>query len=235
MINYVTSMSKKAYLHTMGIDVWKEKQTNDPASQQSTSIDKAAQWTLLEQRVEKCTACDLYRTRTRTVFGTGNREAELMIIGEAPGADEDAQGKPFVGRAGQLLTQMLKAIDIARENIFITNILKSRPPNNREPAPEEVSACTPFLKQQIQLIQPKLLVALGRVAARFLLNDTESSLGSLRSKIHTYQISSAQKIPLIITYHPAYLLRSPGQKAKSYEDLRQVKQFLAIDRLHNHQ
>jgi uracil-DNA glycosylase family 4 len=229
-------MSKQAYLKAMGINIWEERSPEKSPKISATKtistkkIIPIADWSTLEKEIENCKACDLYKTRTNTVFGTGSKQADLMIIGEAPGADEDAQGKPFVGRAGQLLTQMLNAINISRDDVFITNILKSRPPNNREPAPDEIKACTPFLQRQINLIQPKLMVALGRVAARFLLNDADSSLGSLRTKIHHY---GEQKTPLIITYHPAYLLRSPGQKAKSYEDLRKIRQFLKTNSICN--
>lgn len=177
----------------------------------------------LKQCVANCTACALHQSRTQTVFGTGNPEARLMIIGEAPGFHEDQQGKPFVGRAGQLLTAMIQAMGYQREEVYIANILKCRPPENRDPSAEEVASCTPFLNQQIALIKPRLLLAVGRVAAHYLLN-TRQSLESLRGQIHPF---GEQKTPLIITYHPAYLLRSPADKKKAYLDLQFVQKTLA--------
>ena len=169
-----------------------------------------------------CTACGLDKTRTQTVFGVGNRNAELMIIGEAPGFYEDKKGEPFVGRAGQLLNAMLQAIGMERNNVYIANILKCRPPNNRDPLPEEVNLCTAFLTKQIALIQPKLLLAVGRIAGHYLLN-TKSSLGQIRGKIHSY---GEPKTPLIVTYHPAYLLRNPADKKKAFQDLQLAYQTL---------
>ncbi len=158
----------------------------------------------------QCHACGLEKGRTQTVFGIGNRQANLMIIGEAPGFYEDQQGEPFVGRAGQLLNAMLAAIGLSRESVYIANILKCRPPNNRDPLPDEVALCTPFLQKQIALIKPQLLLAVGRIAAHYLL-ETKTSLNQLRGKIHSY---GQFDTPLIITYHPAYLLRNPADKAK---------------------
>lgn len=176
----------------------------------------------LRQCVASCTACPLHQSRTQTVFGTGNQQARLMIIGEAPGFNEDQQGEPFVGRAGQLLTAMLKAIGFQRQDVYIANILKCRPPENRDPTAEEVATCTPFLNQQIDIIKPRLLLAVGRIAAHYLLN-TKSSLESLRGKIHHFGDS---RTPLIITYHPAYLLRSPSDKKKAYIDLQFTQKTL---------
>jgi DNA polymerase len=215
--------SSKKILQALEIDVWEsraapQKQAESPRSKKN---DEAA-WKKLREEVAHCTRCPLYKTRIQTVFGSGNTNADLMFIGEAPGAQEDKQGEPFVGRAGQLLTSMLHAIGFSREDIYIANILKSRPPNNRDPLPEEVAACTPFLTQQIELIQPKLLVALGRIASHFLLN-TNSSLGSLRGKLFAY---GSHKIPLLVTYHPAFLLRSPLNKANAYEDLCLIRNTL---------
>lgn len=180
------------------------------------------EWEPLQKAVINCTACGLDKTRTQTVFGVGNRNAELMIIGEAPGFYEDKKGEPFVGRAGQLLNAMLQAIGIERNNVYIANILKCRPPNNRDPLPEEVNLCTPFLTKQIALIQPKLLLAVGRIAGHYLLK-TKSSLGQIRGKIHHY---GELKTPLIVTYHPAYLLRNPADKGKAFQDLRLAYQTL---------
>ena len=177
-------------------------------------------WDNLEKTVSVCALCGLEKTRTQTVFGVGNHPTDLLVIGEAPGANEDKQGEPFVGRAGQLLNAMLHAIKLSRETVYIANILKCRPPNNRDPLPFEVACCTPYLKRQIELLKPKLIVAVGRIAAQFLL-DTKETLGKIRGKMHAYQ-----GIPLLITYHPAYLLRSPREKAKAYEDFMKIRQAL---------
>lgn len=161
-----------------------------------------------------CMACPLCATRRMTVPGTGDLQAHWMFIGEAPGADEDAQGEPFVGAAGQLLDNMLVALGLERSrNVYIANVLKCRPPNNRTPEPAEASACAPYLERQIELIAPRLIVALGRSAAGRLL-DTDASVASLRNRVHRYG-----NTPLVVTYHPAYLLRTPADKAKAWEDL----------------
>ncbi|MEO5573125.1 MAG: uracil-DNA glycosylase [Gammaproteobacteria bacterium] len=173
-------------------------------------------WPALEQAVNTCTRCRLSETRSKTVFGVGNRTAEWMVIGEAPGAEEDRQGEPFVGQAGQLLNAMLKAIGLTREEVYIANILKSRPPQNRDPLPDEVAACEPFLMRQIQLIQPKIILAVGRIAAQNLLK-TDTKVSNMRGKRHVYPGSD---IPLVVTYHPAYLLRKPAEKRKAWEDLK---------------
>ncbi|MDP4030002.1 MAG: uracil-DNA glycosylase [Gallionella sp.] len=171
-------------------------------------------WQELKQQVRDCTACRLRAGCTRTVFGTGDEQAEWLFVGEGPGADEDAQGEPFVGQAGKLLDSMLLAINLKRgKNVYIANIVKCRPPNNRAPERDEITACLPYLQRQIELIKPKLIVALGKTAATSLLGQ-DRPLASLRGKPHDYN-----GIPLIITYHPAYLLRSPMEKAKSWQDL----------------
>lgn len=162
-----------------------------------------------------CTLCALHESRTHSVFGVGNTAAKLMIIGEAPGFHEDQQGEPFVGRAGQLLNNMLRSIGFSREEVYIANILKCRPPNNRDPLAEEVALCTNYLTQQIDLIKPQLLLAVGRIAAHYLL-QSKATLESLRQKVHCY---GENQTPLVITYHPAYLLRSPSDKRKAYLDL----------------
>ncbi len=199
---------------------------NFPPTQRNSALSpehfRVQAWQELQQQVATCTACELYQTRTRPVFGTGNRRAQWMFVGEAPGADEDVQGEPFVGRAGKLLTNMLLAIDLPREIAYIANILKCRPPGNRNPQPHEVKCCTPFLTRQIELVQPKVIVALGAVAARFLL-DTETEIGKLRGKRFEYQNTG---IPLIATYHPAYLLRNPVAKSKSWQDLQLACQMI---------
>lgn len=171
-------------------------------------------WDELVATVRSCTLCPLHATRTQAVFGVGNRQADWMVIGEAPGADEDRQGEPFVGRAGQLLNCMLKAIGFERSQVFIANILKSRPPNNRDPRPEEVRACLPYLMRQIELVNPKLILCVGRIAAQTLL-QTDMPIGKLRGRLHRI----AGNRPMVVTYHPAYLLRSPGEKRKAWADL----------------
>ena len=206
-----------AYLKALDIDVW-ERRGLAPAAAVAVEpvADSGAQpgWAELERAVKSCTLCPLHKTRTQGVFGVGNRAAQWMVIGEAPGADEDRQGEPFVGRAGQLLNSMLKAIGLPREHVFIANILKSRPPNNRDPKPEEVQACIPYLFRQIELVNPKLILCVGRIAAQTLL-ETDTPIGKLRGQLHRM----AGNRPMVVTYHPAYLLRSPGEKRKSWADL----------------
>ena len=171
-------------------------------------------WTQLKAMVRDCTACKLRAGCTQTVFGVGDEQAEWLFVGEGPGADEDAQGEPFVGQAGKLLDNMLLAIKLRRgKNVYIANIVKCRPPGNRTPEADEIATCLPYLKRQIELIKPKLIVALGKTAATALL-ERDATLGSLRGKLHDFN-----GIPLIITYHPAYLLRSPMEKAKAWQDL----------------
>jgi len=172
-------------------------------------------WTELEQRVAECRACDLCRNRTQTVFGVGDRRADWLIIGEAPGAEEDRQGEPFVGPAGQLLNRMLRAVGLTRERVYIANTLKCRPPRNRDPQVAELQACRPYLDRQIALLRPRLLLVVGRVAAQALL-VSDASMGRLRGQVHRLP---GTEIPLVATYHPAYLLRSPGQKRRVWEDL----------------
>ncbi|QHS08729.1 uracil-DNA glycosylase [Sinimarinibacterium sp. NLF-5-8] len=186
-------------------------------------------WGGLRAAVADCTACKLCETRRSTVFGVGSEHAPLMVIGEGPGQEEDARGEPFVGAAGRLLDQMLKTIGRSRtqasdaQAVFIANVVKCRPPGNRDPQVDEVEACRPYLDRQIELVQPKLIVALGRVAAQRLL-ATDAPLSRLRGKQHFY---GANKIPVFVTYHPAYLLRSPGEKAKSWQDLKHIHRQLA--------
>lgn len=177
-------------------------------------------WSRLQARVAGCDACELHRTRTRTVFGSGSREADLMLIGEAPGADEDRKGEPFVGRAGQLLTAMLGAIGLTREQVYIANILKCRPPGNRDPRAAEVVKCHVYLQRQVALVRPKVILAVGAVAARNLLQRDEP-VGRLRGQAHQYRGT-----PLVVTYHPAYLLRSPEQKAKVWMDLQKAVRLI---------
>ncbi len=171
-------------------------------------------WEGLEEAVARCTRCKLSATRTQGVLGVGDHDADWLVVGEAPGAEEDRLGEPFVGKAGKLLDAMLASIGIARgDNVYITNVVKSRPPGNRDPEPDEVAACMPYLLAQIELIRPKLILALGRFAAHSLLG-TDAALGSLRGRVHRFQ-----NIPLVVTYHPAYLLRNLPDKARAWEDL----------------
>jgi DNA polymerase len=188
---------------------------NIPSASALPAAVAALDWEGLRTAVRTCTACDLHKSRTQSVFGVGNPQAQWMVIGEAPGAEEDRQGEPFVGRAGQLLNSMLQAIGLAREQVFIANILKSRPPNNRDPRPDEVAACIPFLYRQIELVNPVLLLCVGRIAAQTLL-QTDQPIGRLRGTLHRV----ANNRPMIVTYHPAYLLRSPVEKRKAWNDLK---------------
>jgi uracil-DNA glycosylase family 4 len=225
------------YLNAMGIDVWVRRDgeyVTEAVAAVSPTVRAAARdaiivphpqpigavaaldWDGLAARVAGCTLCELHTTRTQTVFGVGNRNADWLVIGEAPGADEDQQGEPFVGRAGQLLNAMLFAIGLQREQVYIANILKCRPPNNRDPAGAEVACCEPYLFRQIELLQPKIILAVGRIAAQNLLK-TDTPIGKLRGQLHHY---GPQRIPVVVTYHPAYLLRSPSEKRKAWDDLR---------------
>jgi len=167
----------------------------------------------LAEKAATCRLCGLAETRTQVVFGIGNPNADIVFIGEAPGRDEDLKGEPFVGRAGQLLDRMLAAIDLDRDRVYIMNTIKCRPPNNRDPRIDEVQSCNLWFEQQLELLQPKIICLLGRVAAQTVL-ETDAPLGSLRGHWHDYQ-----GIPVWVTYHPAYLLRSPAQKQKSWMDL----------------
>jgi DNA polymerase len=174
----------------------------------------------LAAHVASCTRCPLYSTATNPVPGEGNSNAGLMCVGEAPGATEDETGRPFVGAAGQLLTKILAAIDLRREDVFICNVLKHRPPGNRNPRPEEVAACSPYLIRQIELIRPKVILALGTFAAQTLL-DTKLSIGKLRGQVHRYY-----GVPLVVTYHPAALLRNPGWKRPTWDDVKLARRIL---------
>lgn len=215
------------YLEAMGIQRWVLRADDEPVADMPPPRDAAngapddavtqLGWDALQSRVVACTQCDLHRTRTQTVFGVGNRHADWLIVGEAPGADEDRQGEPFVGRAGQLLNAMIEAIGMKREQVYIANVLKCRPPGNRDPQPGEVAQCEPYLKRQVQLIQPKIILALGRIAAQNLLK-TDTRVGALRGKEHRYPTGTGD-VPLVVTYHPAYLLRSPAEKRKAWQDL----------------
>jgi uracil-DNA glycosylase family 4 len=185
--------------------------------------DPADAWRTLEAEVRDCTKCALHRSRRQTVFGVGRRDASLLVIGEAPGEEEDRQGEPFVGPAGRLLNQMLRAIGLSRDQVYIANILKCRPPNNRDPRPDEADACSEYLDRQIALIGPRVLLAVGRVPAQRLLG-TDQPVGRLRGAVHRH---GATGLPLVVTYHPAYLLRTPIAKAKSWQDLCMLVPLLA--------
>lgn len=178
--------------------------------------------TLTEVREElgECMRCPLHRGRTRIVFGVGNPHAELVFVGEAPGEEEDRQGEPFVGKAGQLLTKIIEAMGLTRHTVYITNIVKCRPPGNRTPGPDEISSCNPFLTRQISVIQPRVICALGTVAAHTLLS-TQEKISSLRGRFHSYH-----GIPLMPTFHPAYLLRNPHEKRRVWEDMQKVMAVL---------
>jgi DNA polymerase len=196
-----------------------------PAALRETAAAREAgvDWPELRARVAACTRCSLCNTRTQTVFGVGNLQVEWLIVGEAPGADEDRQGEPFVGRAGQLLNSMLRAIGLAREQVYIANVLKCRPPGNRDPAPHEAAECLPYLEQQIALLKPKIMLAVGRIAAQNLLR-TDVTLGRLRQQVHRFGLS---QVPLVVTYHPGYLLRTPTDKRKTWEDLKFAREVSA--------
>ena len=245
---------RQQYLDALGIDLWVSRSAQPvapaievaaraPAAPAATVANRvpaavpvpprgpaaagadAPLWQALREEVRACTKCPLHLTRTQGVFGVGPQRADWLVIGEAPGAEEDRRGEPFVGAAGQLLDAMLQAIGLDRaSNVYIANVLKSRPPGNRDPKPEEVSACMPYLKRQVELLRPKLMLAVGRIAAQNLLG-TDAPLGRLRGQVHQFGA-----VPLVVTYHPAYLLRTPGEKRKAWEDLkfaRSVYQKLA--------
>ena len=193
-----------------------------PGAPGTPEYRRALDWSELQEEVRTCIKCALHKGRTQTVFGVGSRTADLLIIGEAPGAEEDRRGEPFVGRAGQLLNAMLGAIHLAREDVYIANILKCRPPNNRDPKSDEAATCTPYLQRQIDLLQPRVIMALGRIAAQWLL-QSDAPIGRLRGRTFEF---GAGATPLVVSYHPAYLLRSPLAKSRSWEDLKLVKRLL---------
>ena len=179
------------------------------------------QWDALAQKVVECRACSLCDGRRNTVFGAGDRQADWLIVGEAPGENEDLQGEPFVGQAGQLLDNMLKALGLNRhEKVYIANVLKCRPPGNRNPEPDEVARCEPFLRRQVELLQPRIILAMGRFAVQALLQSSEP-IGKLRGQVHRYN-----GVPVVVTYHPAYLLRNLPEKAKAWADLCLAQQVL---------
>ncbi len=219
--------AQRYYLQRMGIDVYLERDAVSVQPVPVVAVDKhvtadtEAAWEVLRNEVAQCIKCELHKSRTQTVFGVGNQQANWLIIGEAPGAEEDRQGEPFVGRAGKLLNAMLQAVGLQRDEVYIANILKCRPPNNRDPRPDEVSACRNYLRRQIDLIQPHIILAVGRVAAQNLL-QTETPIGRMRGQRYSYADTG---IPVVVTYHPAYLLRSPREKRKAWQDLQLAMQI----------
>ena len=207
---------REEILAEMGLTpLWRLRETNSTERNEAPDSPKTPYgWIELKQAVPACTACSLHKGRIQTVFGVGDEDADWLLVGEAPGAEEDRLGEPFVGQAGRLLDNMLAAIALKRgENVYIANVLKCRPPGNRNPEPEEVAKCTPHLQRQIELIRPKLIVAMGRFAAQTLLN-TDATIASLRGRLHSYA-----GVPLVVTYHPAYLLRNLPDKSKAWADL----------------
>ena len=195
--------------------------TPSPGGQTPLNSERIQLLENLKNEAAGCQKCSLSKTRTNLVFGVGNPNAKLMFVGEAPGRDEDLQGEPFVGRAGQLLTKIIEAIGMKRTDVYIANVLKCRPPGNRSPLPDEIALCNAYLTRQIDIIKPKVLCALGTFASQTLLN-TKAPVGTLRGRFHEYQ-----GIPMMVTFHPAYLLRNPNDKAKVWEDMKKVRDFLA--------
>ena len=207
-----------AILDAMGVTAWVPRRA---AEIRESTAPAGLDWASLAEAVSGCRLCGLCETRTQTVFGTGDRGARLMVIGEAPGAEEDRQGEPFVGRAGLLLNSMLRAAGFERGQVYIANVLKCRPPNNRDPADEEMDRCLPYLRRQIELVAPAVVLCVGRIAAQRLLGRGEA-LARLRGRVH-----ALGEVPVVVTYHPAYLLRSPGEKRKAWTDLKLALGVLA--------
>ncbi len=225
-------MSSSQYLDAMGIETWKlrnnqlpETDVQQQLSDENCSNDNVHEMDFeqLSHTVSNCQACQLCKSRKNTVFGSGSLDADVMFVGEGPGQHEDEEGLPFVGRAGKLLTSMIFAMGLERDDVYICNVVKCRPPANRDPLPQEAQACSVYLLRQIEVISPKIIVALGRVSAQLLL-DTELPLARLRGTVHKYKDTG---VDLFATYHPAYLLRKPTEKAKSWEDLWRIKQMIA--------
>ncbi len=210
-------------------------QKETPSPYASKTVDKVAPVRAIRQtspelqalylKIRDCKACDLYKTRKNFVFGYGNAHAKIMFVGEAPGREEDEQGIPFVGAAGKLLDKMLQAIGLRRDEIYIANVLKCRPPGNRNPLPDEVQKCEPYLKEQLQLIKPRLIVALGLYAGQTLLKKQET-LSRMRGTVHRYE-----DIDVIITYHPAALLRNPNWKAMAWEDFKTIRRLINEEKM----
>ena len=229
----MNGIRQQQYLKQIGVTVWEERRSTHKEKEDEiklvgfdaikisednkyteTELDKNLNY--LSNQVAICNLCELHKCRKNTVFGVGDNNADWLVIGEAPGVDEDLKGEPFVGRAGKLLNSMLFSVGVQREDIFITNILKCRPPKNRDPKPDEAKACEKYLRQQIKLINPKIILALGRIAAQNLLKST-IPIGKMRGNSYQYP---DYDLPVVVTYHPAYLLRSPSEKRKVWEDLK---------------
>ena len=208
--------NKKDILKKIGIDVYHQRKKS---IEKNSNTDQPDVLSTLKSNVSSCKKGLLHKARTQTVFGVGDTNADWLFIGEAPGKDEDIKGEPFVGRAGRLLNEIIFASSLSRESVFIANILKCRPPNNRDPHQDEVSSCISYLQQQIELINPKIIIAVGKIAAQKLLN-TDKSMSDLRGYKHSF---GENNIPLIVIYHPAYLLRSPTQKFKVWSDITLAK------------
>ncbi len=206
----------------MGIELWLRRDRPAGEVPAVPRPDASPAWSPLREAVRDCTRCELHRSRAQTVFGVGSESARWLIVGEAPGAEEDRQGEPFVGPAGQLLNEMLRAVGVARAEVFIANILKCRPPDNRDPKPVEIAACSDHLAAQLRLLAPRLILAVGRIAAQSLLQQ-EVPVGRLRGRAHAYGPAA---IPLVVSYHPAYLLRSPTEKRKAWDDLRLARHLV---------
>ena len=222
----------RAHLDAIGIPVWirrgvarAAKPADRPRAPVAVTVPAATELASIDAQVRECRKCALHRTRTHTVFGVGRPDAACMFIGEAPGAEEDARGEPFVGRAGKLLDAMLAAIGLGRGDVYIANIVKCRPPRNRDPHTDEVAACSGYLRRQIEAVSPRLLVATGRVAAQSLLTTTKP-IGQLRGRTYRY---GEDRLPVIVMYHPAYFLRSPLQKRKGWDDLVRLRAMLSDD------
>ncbi|WP_297391112.1 uracil-DNA glycosylase [Acidiferrobacter sp.] len=213
------SRSARPWLKALGITIWQRREPG-AADHAPESRADANGWGRLKEEVQSCVRCGLHAGRTQTVFGIGPRNATWCFVGEAPGAEEDRRGEPFVGRAGQLLDAMLRALGLDRGQVFIANVLKCRPPGNRDPQPSEVAACLPYLRTQIATVRPRVVVALGRFAAQSLL-ATDQPLGRLRGPLHDYE-----GIPVVVTYHPAYLLRRPADKAAAWVDLKRAREIV---------
>lgn len=223
----MSTAGRREYLKAMGLDSWVLRTSSPlpaPASAPTPAVsvppvvaerEAGFDWAALRERVAACTRCGLAATRTQTVFGVGDPAADWLVVGEAPGAEEDRRGEPFVGRAGQLLNSMLRAIGLAREQVYIANMLKCRPPNNRDPLAAEVAECSPYLERQVALLKPSIMLVVGRIAAQSLLQTTVP-LSRLRLKVHSF---GAAQVPVVVTYHPAYLLRTPTDKRKAWDDL----------------
>lgn len=219
----MNSALRQEYLAALGLSAWTVRGKAPPPMAPGEPREAGVDWPELRARVAACTRCALSATRTQTVFGVGNMHAEWLIVGEAPGAEEDRTGEPFVGRAGQLLNSMLRAVGLAREQVYIANVLKCRPPGNRDPILSETVECLPYLERQIALLKPKIMLAVGRIAAQNLLR-TDKTLGNLRQQVHRFGQS---QVPLIVTYHPGYLLRTPTDKRKTWEDLKFAREVCA--------